>query len=45
MRELCGSDLHIVKCQKSNIKVTTPEDFYVLRALFELKETIDVFGQ
>ena len=27
-----------------NIKITTPEDYYVLKALLELQENKNVFG-
>ncbi len=39
-----GYDLYAVECENSNIKITTPSDFYTLRALLEAKENSQVFG-
>ena len=39
-----GGELQIVKEQSANIKITTPEDFYYLRAILELEETKYIFG-
>lgn len=39
-----GNDIHIIKESNSNIKVTTPEDYYMLKALLELEENRSVFG-
>lgn len=39
-----GGEVHLVKEQGANIKITTPEDFYVLKALLELEENKYVFG-
>lgn len=36
--------VHLVKGGRSNIKVTTPEDYYVFRALSELKQIQDIEG-
>lgn len=33
-----GKKLFIVECSSDNIKITTPEDFYIFRAIFEKKE-------
>lgn len=43
MTEL-GVDLHFVQCDDTNIKITTPGDFYVFKALYDLKESRDVLG-
>lgn len=37
-------EVHLVKEQGANIKVTTPEDFYFLKAILELEENKYVFG-
>lgn len=39
-----GNDIHIVKENNQNIKITTPEDYYILKALLELEENKYVFG-
>ena len=39
-----GNDIHIVKENNNNIKVTTPEDYYILKAMLELEENRYVFG-
>ena len=43
MTEL-GQTLHLVPCTTTNIKITTPEDYYVFKALVDLRENSDVFG-
>lgn len=39
-----GGEVHLVKDQGANIKITTPEDFYFLKAILELEENKFVFG-
>lgn len=39
-----GGEVHLVKEQGVNIKITTPEDFYYLKAILELEENKYVFG-
>ena len=39
-----GEEVHLVKEQGANIKITTPEDFYFLKAILELEENKYVFG-
>lgn len=39
-----GGQVHLVKEQGTNIKITTPEDFYCLKAILELEENKYVFG-
>ncbi len=43
MRKL-GKDIHIVSGPRSNIKVTTPEDLYSVRALLQYAEAASIFG-
>lgn len=43
MRRL-GRDVAIIKGPRSNIKVTTPEDLYIFKAMLEYKRTKDTFG-
>lgn len=43
MRSL-GKEVSIVKGNRGNIKVTTPEDLYIFRAMIQYRETQDVFG-
>ena len=33
-----GKKLHIVECNSGNIKITTPEDFYMFRAIYDAIE-------
>lgn len=39
-----GGAIHLVKEHGTNIKVTTPEDYYFLKAVLELEENKFVFG-
>lgn len=39
-----GGKVHLVKEQGTNIKITTPEDYYFLKAMVELEENKFVFG-
>ena len=39
-----GEKVHLVKEQNKNIKITTPEDFYYLKAMLEMEENRVVFG-
>lgn len=39
-----GHDIYIIQGNRGNIKVTTPEDFYVLRALLQYKENEQILG-
>ncbi len=39
-----GREVHIVEGNRGNIKVTTPEDFYVLRALLQYRENEQILG-
>ena len=39
-----GNKIPIVKEYNHNIKITTPEDYYILKALLELQENKDIFG-
>lgn len=43
MTEL-GDKLHIVPCETTNIKITTPEDYFIFKALVDLRESQDIFG-
>lgn len=39
-----GREVTIVEGPRSNIKVTTPEDLYIFKAMLEYRETIDALG-
>lgn len=39
-----GNKISIVKEYNHNIKITTPEDYYILKALLELQENKNIFG-
>lgn len=42
MREY-GYSLNIVECSNDNIKITTPTDYYIFKAIFEKKENEQLF--
>ncbi|MBQ1281648.1 MAG: 2-C-methyl-D-erythritol 4-phosphate cytidylyltransferase [Oscillospiraceae bacterium] len=39
-----GLPVHFINGNRGNIKVTTPEDFYILRALLDYRENEQAFG-
>lgn len=39
-----GNKIPLIKEYNHNIKITTPEDYYILKALVELQENKNVFG-
>lgn len=39
-----GKEVSIVKGNRGNIKVTTPEDLYIFRAMLQYRENRDAFG-
>ncbi len=39
-----GATLHIVEGPFENIKITTPSDFYIFRAIYEAKENSQIWG-
>lgn len=39
-----GNSIRLVKDGDANIKITTPEDYYMLKAIIELQENRSVFG-
>lgn len=39
-----GIALHMVPCSSSNIKITTPEDFFIFRALNDMRESEEIMG-
>ncbi len=39
-----GMELYTVPCRWDNIKITTPSDFYIFRAILEAKENSQIFG-
>ena len=43
MTEL-GKEIHMVPCETTNIKITTPEDYFIFKALIDLRESNDIFG-
>lgn len=44
MMKYYGYDLHLIIGPSENIKVTTPDDFYTLRALLDARENSQVYG-
>ena len=39
-----GYELFMVPCNSDNIKITTPSDFYIFRAILEARENSQIFG-
>lgn len=39
-----GAALHIVEGPFENIKITTPSDFYIFRAIYEARENLQIWG-
>lgn len=39
-----GQKLHMVEGPMENIKITTPSDFYIFRAIQEARENLQIFG-
>lgn len=39
-----GATLHMVECAWDNIKITTPSDYYIFKAIIEVKENAQIFG-
>jgi len=39
-----GHDIHTVIGKSENIKITTPDDYYIFKALLEAKENSEIFG-
>ena len=39
-----GKEVHMIPGNRGNIKVTTPEDVYMFRALLNYKENEQTFG-
>lgn len=39
-----GADLHIVEGPYDNIKITTPDDYYMMRAILDAKENAQIYG-
>lgn len=44
MMQKYGFDLHLIDGPEENIKITTPEDFYIMRAILEAKENAQIYG-
>lgn len=44
MMQNYGYNLYLVDGPSENIKITTPEDFYIMRAILEAKENEQIYG-
>ena len=44
MMRYYGHELYMVLCAWDNIKITTPSDFYIFRAILEARENSQIFG-
>lgn len=39
-----GKKPHIVECDSDNIKITTPDDYYIAKAILEVNENMQIMG-
>ena len=39
-----GKKLHMIDGPYENIKITTPDDFYMMRAILEARENDQIYG-
>lgn len=44
MMQYYGYRLHMTDGPYENIKITTPDDFYTMRAILEAKENAQIYG-
>ena len=44
MMQKYGFKMHLIDGPSQNIKITTPEDFYTMRAILEAKENEQIYG-
>lgn len=44
MMQKYGFKMHLIDGPSQNIKITTPEDFYTMRAILEAKENAQIYG-
>lgn len=44
MMQHYGKTLHLIDGPDENIKITTPEDFYIMRAILDAKENSQIYG-
>ena len=44
LMQMQGYRLFTVECSPENIKITTPADFYIFRALIDARENSQIFG-
>lgn len=44
LMQFYGYTLHTVECKSDNIKITTPSDFYIFRAIIDAQENSQIFG-
>lgn len=44
MMQWYGKNLHLVDGPSENIKITTPDDFYAMRAILEARENAQIYG-
>ena len=44
MMQYYGKKLYLIEGPQENIKITTPSDYYIFRAIFEARENSQIFG-
>lgn len=44
MMKFYGKKLHLIDGPQENIKITTPDDFYIMRAIIDAKENAQIYG-
>ena len=44
MMQYYGKKLYLIEGPQENIKITTPDDFYTMRALLDAREEAQIYG-
>lgn len=39
-----GKKIYLIEGPTENIKITTPDDFYIMRAILDAKENAQIYG-
>jgi len=44
MMQYYGNKLYLIEGPQENIKITTPDDFYSMRAILDARENAQIYG-
>ena len=44
MMQYFGKKMYLIDGPQENIKITTPDDFYIMRAILDAKENSQIYG-